>query len=124
MEAVAVTPRYFSPSPGVLLPQQYEYYDGRWITVPRTQLVFGIQLGPAIDEGMHTRPGAMLRLAAERAGDFIPTWAGSDLQSHGWVEADLVRRALVAQTTPAIANLENAVAARQATIYNTGVVNG
>jgi hypothetical protein len=124
METVAVTPQYYSPSPGVLLPQQYEYYDGRWITVPVSQLVYGIQLGPGIDEGMHTRPGAMLRLAATRAADFIPTWAGTDLQSNGWVQADLVRQALVAQTSPAIASLENAVAARQATIYNTGVTNG
>ncbi len=83
-----------------------------------------LQLGPSIDEGMHTRPGAMLRLAADRAADFIPTWAGNDLESHGWVEAELVRQALVAQTSPAITSLENAVAARQATIYNTGVVNG
>jgi len=124
METVAVTPQYYSPSPGVLLPQQYEYYDGRWITVPESQLVYGIQLGPGIDEGMHTRPGAMLRLAATRAADFIPTWAGTDLQSHGWVETALVRQALAAQTSPVIASLENAVAARQATIYNTGVVNG
>ncbi len=73
METVAVTTRYFSPSPGVLLPVQYQYYDGRWITVPESQLVYGIQLGPNIDEGMHTRPGAMLRLAASRAADFYPT---------------------------------------------------
>jgi hypothetical protein len=124
MEPVVVTPRYYSPSPGVLLPQQYEYYDGRWITIPVSQLVYGIQLGPGIDEGMHTRPGVMLRLAATRAADFIPTWAGTDLQSHGWVETDLVRQALAAQTSPVIASLENTVAAKQATIYNTGVTNG
>jgi hypothetical protein len=124
METVAVTSQYYEPSPGVLLPQQYQFYDGRWITVPVNQLIYGIQLGPGVNEGMYTRPGAMLRLAATRAADFIPTWAGNDLQSHGWVEADLIRQALVAQTSPAIASLENAVAARQATIYNTGVTNG
>lgn len=124
METVAVTSQYYQPSPGVLLPQQYQFYDGRWITVPVNQLIYGIQLGPGVNEGMYTRPGAMLRLAATRAADFIPTWAGNDLQSHGWVEADLIRQALVAQTSPAIASLENAVAARQATIYNTGVTNG
>lgn len=124
METVAVTSQYYEPSPGVLLPQQYQFYDGRWITVPVNQLIYGVQLGPGINEGMYTRPGAMLRLAATRAPDFIPTWAGNDLQSHGWVEADLIRQALVAQTSPAIASLENAVAARQATIYNTGVTNG
>jgi hypothetical protein len=124
MKTVAVTSQYYQPSPGVLLPQQYQFYDGRWITVPVNQLIYGIQLGPGVNEGMYTRPGAMLRLAATRAADFIPTWAGNDLQSHGWVEADLIRQALVAQTSPAIASLENAVAARQATIYNTGVTNG
>jgi hypothetical protein len=124
METVAVTSQYYEPSPGVLLPQQYQFYDGRWITVPVNQLIYGIQLGPGVNEGMYKRPGAMLRLAATRAADFIPTWAGNDLQSHGWVEADLIRQALVAQTSPAIASLENAVAARQATIYNTGVTNG
>jgi hypothetical protein len=124
MRTVAVTSQYYQPSPGVLLPQQYQFYDGRWITVPVNQLIYGIQLGPGVNEGMYTRPGAMLRLAATRAADFIPTWAGNDLQSHGWVEADLIRQALVAQTSPAIASLENAVAARQATIYNTGVTNG
>lgn len=124
METVAVTSQYYQPSPGVLLPQQYQFYDGRWITVPVNQLIYGIQLGPGVNEGMYKRPGAMLRLAATRAADFIPTWAGNDLQSHGWVEADLIRQALVAQTSPAIASLENAVAARQATIYNTGVTNG
>jgi len=124
MTNVGLTNNYFGPSQGVLQAPEYQFFDRQWITVPYSSLIYGIQLGPAIDSGMVTRRGVLLRLAASRSPDFVPTWAGTDLQSHGWVEADLVRQALAAQTSSTVMSLQNIVAARQATIYNTGVKNG